>query len=355
MRSAILRADGSLRLGMGHVMRCLALADALARRGVTPVFVVRELGSAVPELVRSRGYEVLEIRPNSDCSDDAELTVQIAADRGADIIMTDLCHGEALKDLSAIDEFHRRLRSHCFTVSFAGGTLVDIPADIVVSPYYRSHYPPTPWADRILLVGPRYFVFRREFVESIGRERVISQTATKILVTIGGSDHMGLTPKVGAVLASLDDSDLRVRAVVGPGFSDEVRSGVDAVFRSNGDRFSILDHTADLADQMFWADIAVTGDGLTKYETAATGTPSIMLSTPDSAKALNLEFERAETTHHLGEGGVVSAETIAEATRQLLGDATRRRQMSENGIRMVDGAGIERIFARLPGEFLSHA
>ena len=110
-----------------------------------------------------------------------------------------------------------------------------------------------------------------------------------------------------------------------------------------------------MADLMLWADIAITGDGLTKYETAVTGTPSIMLSTAGSAKALNLEFERARTTQHLGDGGVVSVETIAEATRQLMSDVARRRKMSENGRAMVDGAGIERIFARLPVEVFADA
>ena len=96
------------------------------------------------------------------------------------------------------------------------------------------------------------------------------------------------------------------------------------------------------------ADLAITGDGLTMYETAATGTPSIILSRFDSNKSVNNDFERMGSAIHLGDGTLVPAKVMAREVKHVLEDAGLRRSMSQRGKSFVDGKGLERIMAYIP-------
>ena len=58
MLSVVFRADASVALGSGHVMRCLALADALQLRAATCHFICREQTGHLLELIRQRGHRV---------------------------------------------------------------------------------------------------------------------------------------------------------------------------------------------------------------------------------------------------------------------------------------------------------
>ncbi|MCG6535333.1 MAG: UDP-2,4-diacetamido-2,4,6-trideoxy-beta-L-altropyranose hydrolase, partial [Syntrophales bacterium LBB04] len=52
------RADASTQIGMGHIMRCFALADELRIRGVEVSFVCREHAGHLIELIEQEEYPV---------------------------------------------------------------------------------------------------------------------------------------------------------------------------------------------------------------------------------------------------------------------------------------------------------
>jgi len=55
------RVDGSLRIGSGHVMRCLTLADALSAHGASCTFVCREFAGHMCDLIETRGHKVARL------------------------------------------------------------------------------------------------------------------------------------------------------------------------------------------------------------------------------------------------------------------------------------------------------
>ena len=351
---AVLRADGSDRLGMGHIMRCLAFADGLSDVGVELVFVTKAFDPRVTDLIRSKGYDVEGIPSEATATDDARLTREVATRNGAKLIVTDLCHQAALANRDELDGYHQLLVSDYFTVCLAGGDAIDFPAHIVVSPYFFRATCPSPATDdkRILLFGPSYFIFRREFIEAARVHRTIAKEGRRILVTVGGGDDLHLTAKIVRALCALSERNLSARVVLGPTYSDELKREVADLLIGFKGNYALLDHNTNMAEAMLWADLAITGDGLTKYETAVTGTPSIMLSRPNSEKALNKEFEKAGTTLHLGDGSLIDIDLLADKIQEVLQDYPRRMLMSQRGKALVDGQGLKRIIAKIPPEVL---
>jgi UDP-2,4-diacetamido-2,4,6-trideoxy-beta-L-altropyranose hydrolase len=65
----VFRVDSSVMLGTGHLMRCLALAEALGKKGAESLFVCRDLDGNVAWLVERQGWRV-SLLPDLDCGDD---------------------------------------------------------------------------------------------------------------------------------------------------------------------------------------------------------------------------------------------------------------------------------------------
>jgi len=352
MSHTLLRADGSSTIGMGHVMRCLAMADAVAARGSTPVFVTKALTDGAVDVLRRGGATVEEIPGDLGLEDDARLTWKIAERHGARLIVTDLCDWDALRNPDALRTYHAVLHADYVVLALAGGRLVDLPATIVVAPYVHTAAAPEP-GGRTLLAGPAFFIFRREFVKAAAVPRVVAPRARRVLVTLGGADPERLTVKILEALRRLADAELEVRVVVGPRFPDELRTQIVQMAAGLGDVCTLLPHDTDLAAAMLWADLAITADGFTRYETAVTGTPSLTLELAASDPELNAVFAAAGTTRPVPVAAGTGIPELARLVRSLLDDHVGRQEMSRRGRALLDGRGIERILAALPAGVLA--
>ena len=79
MKIAI-RADSSTKIGSGHIMRCLTLAECLRRSGAEVSFICRELPGNVACLIEQKGYPVywLNLTDDADWEADADATAAAA-------------------------------------------------------------------------------------------------------------------------------------------------------------------------------------------------------------------------------------------------------------------------------------
>jgi len=349
---AIFRADGSSHLGLGHIMRCLAFAAALP--GFRSVFVTRAYDERVSAVIKNHGYKVIEVPEDASPEEDLEITKRAAGDNGAKLLITDLFVRPILENFKKLDVYHRQLRPDHFVIAIASGEVTDLDADVVVSPYmgFQADASQTPGSGA-RLIGPDYFIFRPEFIAAAKKNRSIAQEARNILVTVGGSDDLNLSAKIAQALCELVIPGLNIHMVFGAGYSDELRRDVRTILEGLSGDCAFLEQDTDIAAEMRWSDLAIIGDGLTKYEAAVTGTPSIMLSRPESEAELNILFQDAGTTNYLGNGSALEATTLTDTVRNVMSDYQLRRSMSEKGKAILDGKGLERIIANVPQKIMA--
>ncbi|MFQ5786830.1 MAG: hypothetical protein ACE5H1_02520, partial [Thermodesulfobacteriota bacterium] len=58
MGLVLFRVDGSHSLGMGHIVRCIAFADGLKRKGISCLFLIKNYDDRVANLISKRGFNV---------------------------------------------------------------------------------------------------------------------------------------------------------------------------------------------------------------------------------------------------------------------------------------------------------
>src|ERR1051326_8299174 len=207
-QALLVRADAGERMGTGHVMRCLALAQAWHDSGGNTTFLAAgHLTTLSARLNQAGKVERLDAEAGSDA--DALETCSRARRLGKSWIVLDGYHFSG--------GFQRRIKEDGLRLLALDdyGHAEHYWADLVLNQNlyaraetYRNREPHTE-----LLLGTEFALLRHEFSKWRGWRRVVPECASKILVTLGGSDPDNVTLRVIQALALLAIEPLQVAVV----------------------------------------------------------------------------------------------------------------------------------------------
>ncbi|MGE0452865.1 MAG: NTP transferase domain-containing protein [Vicinamibacteria bacterium] len=320
----LFRVDGGPSIGMGHVFRSLAVADALrsASRADIAFLMTAEHGDGI-RVASQQGYAVRVARAAG-----IEAYLEQIRDYAPEIL---------INDLPRLDEAYLRALAHlgATTVNLVD-TLDDLErveqdAQIIVSVMNDERETPEGFYG-----GPAYAILRSHFQ---GRSKELREQARRVLLSFGGSDPLGLTLLALQALASLP-AEVELQAVAGPAFSH--RHELAALLPKLGRPLGVIHEAGHIADLMLEADLVLCSGGMSVYEIAALGTPGIVLAQNAREDARMRSFAKSGTIEYLGLGAEVDAAALRERVAALLADAPRRREMSDKGRALVDGYGAAR-------------
>jgi len=337
MMNLLVRGDANSRIGSGHVMRCLALAQAWQDAGGATVFAVATEVLALEARLRIEGAEVVHLSAQPGSRDDAIQTAGLARETNALCVIIDGYHFGA-------DEYQRRIKDSgpCFLFVDDNGDAKHYYADIVLNQNIYAHQ--NLYAEREpyteLLLGTRYALLRREFLLWKGSQREIPDVARKVLVTMGGGDPDNVTLKVMRALQQVGVPGLEARIIVGPAnmHLNQLRQEAECSNYSA----QILT-AADMAESMAWADIAVTAGGSTCWETAFMGLPSCIIIIADNQRQVGVALQQQGAAVNIGWFASADQEKLGQTLAELIRDKIRRNEISRRGQGIVDGKGSERV------------
>lgn len=324
----LIRCDGSPRLGLGHVVRCLALAEELRDgHGIGICFALGEEGVGA-ELVRRLNFPV-DIRPQ-DTGEEEWIDALIRRFDPRALILdirTDL-------DRPALSRWRK---AEIALIVIDDPTDRRLEADLAV-------YPPVPqifeadwsgFAGRAC-IGWEYILLRREFRWRTPRPH---NDPPVVLVTMGGSDPAGLTLLALDALRQLE-TPFRAQVVLGKAFLHD--QALNELRKYLPTRFEFLRDVSDMSSLMSGADLALAAFGGTAYELGAMGVPSILLGlTEDHARSADA-LAKAGMAVSLGCYEGVTTTAIVSIVQELLIDTQRRLAMSAACL-ALDGGGAERV------------
>jgi UDP-2,4-diacetamido-2,4,6-trideoxy-beta-L-altropyranose hydrolase len=339
------RVDSTVTMGSGHVMRCLALAQAWNDSGGSSRFAMAQGTPAVTARLCSEGIPVLEMSSAPGSENDAkELIAAARADSGPWVV---------------VDGYH--FNSEYLQVLKGAGLQLLLVDDTAQRPDYpvRIILNQNPHADRSLyrrrdagsrlLLGPRYAMLRREFKAWRDFRREIPPQGRKVLITMGGSDPANVTPRVIKSLEKIPG--LEIQVVVG-GDNSRLQELRDAGLHSLSS-LTFLTDVKNMPELMAWADVAISAAGSTCWEMCLLGLPAIVIDVASNQTPVAQELARRGAAVHVGSASSVSCQELAAALQELLLSQNARAMMSRRQQLLVDGRGVERIMQALQSATLT--
>jgi UDP-2,4-diacetamido-2,4,6-trideoxy-beta-L-altropyranose hydrolase len=341
----IIRADASSRIGTGHVMRCLALAQRWQHNGGRVVFAQAETTPALEQRLKTAAIEIVPITALLGSVEDGDQTSDSARQFGAQWIVAD---GYAF---GASWQKHIKDAGFRLLVLDDYGHAEHYHADIVLNQNASAHeqlYACRDASTRLLL-GTRYALLRPEF--SIWRDwkREIPKRATKVLVSLGGSDPDNTTSVVVKTLAQLSN----IQSVIVAGGSNPHLPALEEFVASHTPSMRLETNVANMPELMAWADIAISAAGSTSWELAYMGLPSALIVTGSNQEGIADKLGREKISINLGNHHHLSGEKIIGVVASLLTGAAQRHDMSERARLLVDHRGANRVVSYLTAAHLN--
>jgi len=328
----IIRVDGSHKIGRGHVVRCLALADELKSKIPAEIlFVARRYPECIPPIKKS-GYNITTIPPKSSTKGEINKVHSILIDFKPDLVVNDI--------LDTLKEYMKKISKLAKVVNFddtgAGSTYADKVIFITRKPKSRNLNNPN------CIPGPGYVILRRPFMELRQKkfERKISEDVRSILVCMGGSDPSNLTVKVLRALNTLERK-MNVAVVIGPAYSSISRIKDIASRSKHNVKIRRNLNARWMLNLMLGSDIGIASCGISAWEMGAIGLPMLTLCQS------KLELEEVKISEynlaiHLGLGKKVNEQTITSNVERLIKDKNLREKLGKEGIKMINGDGLKR-------------
>lgn len=348
--SIIFRVDASSRIGMGHIMRCFALAQEWKNHGGTATFISYCESDRLRERIESDGFGFVSLGPSLPaaieiksvfetlaeyCKDNSDTTFRESA-TGRIWLVLDGYHFDSDYQKSiqsegwpilVIDDMAHLPRYHCRMILNHGPHAMDL------------NYMKDP--DAKIMAGPAYALLRNEYQPWRDWKREVPDKARKILVTMGGADAHNVTAQVLEAFFALEGENKELKVILGP--TNPHRRAIErCAFRNQG-TVKILTGTDDMAELMAWADMAVIGAGGTSLEMSFMGLPSIVVILSDNQKPVAERLSQEGCVINMGYYDEVRKEDWIGSFEELIRDRVKREQMCEKGRGLVDGRGADRV------------
>jgi spore coat polysaccharide biosynthesis predicted glycosyltransferase SpsG len=346
----VLRCDGSERIGIGNLLRLVALAEAATEAGHEVIFAVRN-DPVGPELPARRGFQVERVPDELSLDGEPEWLAGLVADGGR--------RGWAVVDGYRFDG------RYLAAVRAAGPRVAAIddlgvgkyPIDLVVNPnLYAPRLDLDALPSTVRLLGPRYALLRREFLAvrdaghalhgaPSGRRRP-EGAPLALLLAFGGSDPAGLTARTIDLLAAVIDHlpPIEVTAAVGP--AQRAPEAVRAAAARAPYPIAVVEAGERMAELYRDADLAIAAAGSGALEMLCVGLPPLVVAAVSQQGQAAREIAARGAGLDLGDARELGASRLLAALRiaQVPG---KRASFVAAGQALVDGRGAARVVEAL--------
>jgi UDP-2,4-diacetamido-2,4,6-trideoxy-beta-L-altropyranose hydrolase len=356
----IFRTDASVEIGVGHVMRCLTLADALRSNGADCKFICCEHKGNLIEQIRQRGHVAVSLPinlsnlANNNVKDGDVLnhTSWLGNDWATDAAQTKVIASEAWVDWLIVDHYaldirwEESLRPSCRKIMVIDD-LADRPHDCDllldqnlgrITSDYSSLVP----NDCIVLAGPYYALLRPEFAEfrAHSLRRRTTSKIENLLITMGGVDQADAT---GHILQSLIESWLpkEISVTVVMGSYAPWLERVKSIAAKMPNPTKVMVNVQNMAELMANSDLAIGASGSTSWERCSLGLPSLIGVFADNQKSIANALSLSGAAKKFD--GTVELNRMLQ---DLYNNLELLANISAQAAKVTDGCGTQRVVAR---------
>ncbi len=324
----LVRADANEKIGTGHVMRCLSIADAFAQIGHRIVFITADHRG--DGLIKDRGFECVCL--DSDWTQmDNEGTDRVVKGYNPELLLIDSYHvteryTEKLSKIvkvAYIDDLNTKNLTVDFLINY---NIFARSADY--SCYLKTRTK--------LVLSPQYAPLRGEF-KNISKHKV--KSVTDILISAGGADPESVSERIMTEICP-EMKRIRFHFVIGA-----LNPRMDIIKALVAENVILHIDERNMSGLMQYCDIAISAAGSTLYELCACGTPTITYTLADNQFMVARMFETQDIMINAGDcrKNECFVRQLKEIIKFLISDSKKRRLLSERMQTLVDGMGAERL------------
>jgi len=333
----LIRTDASTDIGVGHVMRCIALAQAWLDSGGQADFALARGADELGNRLHAEKMRISKVGAIPGSQEDLRETVDLAAAQRVEWLVLDGYHFSM--------DYRQQLENQNLHLLFIDdhGNYAPYRSEIVLNVNPQASGAMYGFSDSRpgFLLGTRYALLRREFLLFPRSSVEVPEKAHRILVTFGGSDSDNVTLQVLQALEEITDLKLQITIVVGA--TNPNKPSLQAQVAGSCHAATLLSDVNNMPQVMSQSDLAITAGGATCQELAFMEVPMFLLTIADNHEETVEAYSRAQAAVSVGWFNRIDRKNLVNSLRQVIADKKVRVEIRSNARRMVDGRGAQRV------------
>lgn len=354
MKKAIFIAHGGKNIGMGHVIRCMSLANTFRFKGYSVKFISKyETGQralydndfeVIPYFDIEEVGEGFHYGTKRELELDLEFIHNILDEENADVLVVD-SYNVTNQFLQAVA---KKVKCSIYIDDIAA---FPYPVDIVlngnISAYWLDYK--TGYQNQKLLLGLEYNLIRQEFREVPKRE--IFDNCNSIMITTGASDPYQMTEKIIQILLKYDWlKEYAIHVVIGNGFRDDSKNKIK-VLALNNSNIIVHENPVKMSSIMMQCDLAITAGGSTLYELFACGVITFSFIYAENQRSTVETSAKKGYLFPIGDYQKINEEELINKIKLFSENVQMRKELVNRLQKLLDCKGTERIVRKVE-EFL---
>jgi len=362
----VLRTDSSSVMGMGHVSRCLTLANELSARGHDIIFVCREhpgnwiskLEEALYPVCRLPVPKQTGLKPSEHESSWLGVTIEqdaLETMKSLPIRQYDWCIVDHYGLDAAWEQQVRKIAKRILVIDDLANRNHD--CDILLDQNYFGTLTQHRYRNKVpnfcqCLYGPEHALLQPIYPKLRRARADHDGQIHRVLVFFGGSDLSDETSKTLHALDFPAFSHLKVDVVVGKNYPNlsHIKQVTD-----NNPNLTLYQNIPSLAPLMAQADLVIGAGGTTTWERMSLGLPAIIICIAENQQQGARILAEEGFQFLLQNGKKTSIDEWRQAIFQLLNDPALVKKISKKVKLLVDGAGVRRVAQSICGESVEYS
>lgn len=372
-----IRADANTQIGLGHIMRCLALAEWAADQGIACIVLTRSGLSPIQSLLDKLAVEVqvlesavtggglvsgvegqnhqpyahshwLAVGELQDAADSCQCLSQLSSLREQNPLFVVVDHYALgapwetcvanIAPILAIDDLHDRPHRCNWLLDQTHGRAVLDYAGLVND-------------DCHLFLGARYGLLRKEF--SVAKKNVhrrgintSAKTKAKLLLNLGGSDEKNATAKILTILNGTTAAENWLVTVLG-GASNPHIHALTQLLPGLSFEVALIEQSDDMVSLMSAHDVCIGAAGSSAWERCALGLPTLLVVLAENQQDIAKNIHAAGAGINIGHIDRLTTEQLDTQLKRMYEDAAAYMNVVSNAAKLCDGMGCLRVLDTL--------
>lgn len=332
----LFRVEATPELGLGHLMRCLALAEKFKESVSNTNIVFITSSSAAGEQIKRYGYKLINLSSSKNMVEEIEYYKKYLKKA---IFITDI------PDIS--EDYLRTLKKKvCSVVSIDDGSDTVFYSDILISPNLNPNINHKYSSRTQHYSGAKYVILKKAFEKYGIKKKQIKREAKSLFICFGGSDRNNITQKVVNIIQNMDINILIVVGIMYSYYNELVKDIKE--YRN----IQIKRNAHNMDELIYDADLAIISGGTLLYETCAVRTPAIVICQNREQNRESEFFAENNAAINLGTFDNINEDTARNTILKLISDYDKRELLSKNARQLIDGRGADRIVNIILKEYL---
>lgn len=329
-KSIAFRVDFNVKIGLGHIYRCLNLAEILRKRGWSVIFICRKFNEK--QRINFRRFKVFFINKELNEENDGKITKNLIIRNSISVLLIDRDHFLNKKNKKQYILFLKEVRKLNLVFAWEPFIFPNFSYDYIYHPYIGS--------DKLIkkktkniIQGEKYLVINDKFFS----KRTIKKEVKNILINLGGADNSKILVKVIKNLFIFKNK-IKINMISFLKIDKKNLSRIKKIAKDRNLKINFIINPKKIYELYKKADIGIVGSGYSKYEASASGLPILIVQKKKSDFFFNKFFNKKKSSLL-----IKNIDKNKDILLKLINNFEERKKISKNGSNILNKKNSNKI------------